>query len=184
MIVLIFGVTNVGKSVTGKLLSEKLGYMFCDLDLEIMKYFNFPLDEFQAEYPISYERGIQKRIVLDYLIKKYKDNLVIAISPIYYASIFESLLSEKDIFSIELQDSVEHIFDRLIFSDENDNLYKDDEYKNEHKDYYLNDINEDIIYCKEVFKKIENKYYMNNKQPIVVVQELMEFIESKLGTKI
>ena len=43
-----------------------------------------------------------------------------------------------------LIDTPENIFDRLVFSDENDNIYMDDKYKNQRKDYYLNDIQEDI----------------------------------------
>lgn len=35
----------------------------------------------------------------------------------------------ENVIAIELQDSKEHIFERLVFSDENDNAYKDDEYK-------------------------------------------------------
>ncbi len=60
----------------------------------------------------------------------------------------------EQIIAIELQDSEEHIFERMVFSDENDNIYKDDAYKEEHKDYYIRDIHEDIVYVKRVFKKI------------------------------
>lgn len=38
----------------------------------------------------------------------------------------------------------ENIFKRLVFSDENDVIYKDDDYKNAHKDHYLADIQEDL----------------------------------------
>ncbi|NLK96538.1 MAG: hypothetical protein GX272_00445 [Epulopiscium sp.] len=50
----------------------------------------------------------------------------------------------ENVIAIELQDSKEHIFERLVFSDENDNAYKDDEYKEKHKDYYMNNIHEDM----------------------------------------
>jgi len=39
MVILLFGVSNVGKSVTGELLAGKLDYRFVDLDTEIIKDF-------------------------------------------------------------------------------------------------------------------------------------------------
>ncbi len=40
MIIILVGVTCVGKSTIGKHLAEKLQYKFIDFDLEIEKYFN------------------------------------------------------------------------------------------------------------------------------------------------
>jgi len=37
MVILLFGISNVGKTVTGEKLAEKLGYSFLDLDEEIKK---------------------------------------------------------------------------------------------------------------------------------------------------
>lgn len=44
---------------------------------------------------------------------------------------------------IELQDVPECILDRLVCNDENDRVYKDDEYKNAHRASYLRKIKED-----------------------------------------
>ena len=84
----------------------------------------------------------------------------------------------EQVIAIELQDSEEHIFERMVFSDESDNIYKDDAYKEEHKDYYIRDIHEDIVYVKRVFKKIENKYFIDNRPVDQVVDELMVIIQS------
>lgn len=46
MTIYLFGVSNVGKTTTGELLAEKLGYVFYDLDEEVKKYFNVTLEEF------------------------------------------------------------------------------------------------------------------------------------------
>lgn len=46
------------------------------------------------------------------MLKEYKDNIVIAVSPIYYARFFNSLLNLENVIAIELQDSEEHIFER------------------------------------------------------------------------
>lgn len=39
MIILLFGISNVGKTETGKLLAKRLGYDFKDLDEEVKKYY-------------------------------------------------------------------------------------------------------------------------------------------------
>ena len=84
----------------------------------------------------------------------------------------------EQVIAIELQDSEEHIFERMVFSDENDNIYKDAAYKEEHKDYYIKDIHEDIVYARRIFKKIENKYFINNRSVDQVVDELMAIIQN------
>lgn len=178
MIIMLFGISNVGKTVTGEKLAEKLKYSFIDLDEEIKRRFQTTLEKFMQDYPYSHERYKIKGKILKDLLKEYKDNMVIAVSPIYYARNFNSLLDLEQVIAIELQDSEEHIFERMVFSDENDNIYKDDAYKEEHKDYYIRDIHEDIVYAKRVFKKIENKYFIDNRPVDQVVDELMVIIQS------
>jgi len=178
MIIMLFGISNVGKTVTGEKLAEKLKYSFVDLDEEIKRRFQTTLEKFMQDYPYSHERYKIKGKILKDLLKEYKDNMVIAVSPIYYARNFNSLLDLEQVIAIELQDSEEHIFERMVFSDENDNIYKDDAYKEEHKDYYIRDIHEDIVYAKRVFKKIENKYFIDNRPVDQVVDELMVIIQS------
>lgn len=128
MVIMLFGITNVGKTVTGEKLAKKLKYSFLDLDEEIKKRFNTTLEKFMHDYPYPYERYRIKGKILRDLLKEYKDNMVIAVSPIYNARNFNSLIDLEQVIAIELQDSEEHIFERLVFSDENDNIYKDDVY--------------------------------------------------------
>ena len=57
-----------------------------------------------------------------------------------------------DIIAIELCDTAENIFSGLVFSDENDVIYTDDLYKNEHKDHYLKEIQDYYRICFECQK--------------------------------
>ena len=110
MIIMLFGITNVGKTATGKKLARKLNYSFFDLDEEIKKRFQTTLEKFMHDYPFSYERGKIKGMILKDLLKENKDNIVIAVSPIYYARHFNSLLDLEQVIAIDLQDPVAHIF--------------------------------------------------------------------------
>lgn len=179
MIIMLFGVTNVGKTVTGAKLAEKLGYSFFDLDDEIRRRFQMTLEEFMQKNPWPYERHKVKGAVLKKIVEENKDNMVIAVSPIYYARNFNPLFKLENVVPIELQDSAEHIFQRLVFSDENDNIYTDDEYKEAHKAHYMKDIRGDIAYVKQTFKKIKWKYFIDNKPVEQVAGELYEMLGNK-----
>lgn len=82
-----FGVSNVGKTVTGKMLVEKLEYSFADLDEEIKKRFQTTLEIFMQDYPYQHERYEIKGKILRDLLYEYKDNLVIAVSPFFMQDI-------------------------------------------------------------------------------------------------
>lgn len=58
-----------------------------------------------------------------------------------------------EILAIELCDTAENIFSRLVFSDENDVIYTDDLYKNEHKDHYLREVQDYYRICFECQKR-------------------------------
>jgi shikimate kinase len=183
MIIMLFGVTNVGKTITGQKLAEKLRYPFFDLDEEIKKRFNTTLEKFMKDNPFSHERFKIKGRILEDLINENKDNVVIAVSPIYKSRNFNSLIDLGQVIAIELQDSEEHIFERMVFSDENDNAYKDDEYKEKHREYYIKDIHQDIMFVKRIFKKIKNKYFINNRSVEQVVDELIDMIDEIMKKK-
>lgn len=179
---MIFGIANVGKTVTGRKLAAKLKYPFYDLDEEIKKVFQVTIEQFMRENPWPHERYKVKGKVLKDLLERCGENAVISVSPIYNARNFNSLLDREQVMAIELRDSEEHIFERMVFSDENDVIYEDDEYKNEHKDYYLNDIHKDLVYAKGTFKKIRHKYFMDNRPVDQVVEDLVDIIQNAIST--
>lgn len=183
MIILIFGITNVGKTEVGKKLAEKLEYPFFDLDEQIKKTFHTTLEEFMKANPWPHERFIIKGKVLRKTIDENGKDMVIAVSPIYHARNFNYLLGWENVIAVELQDTEEHIFERLVFSDENDNVYRDDEYKMQHKDNYMKDIHEDIMYVKRTFQKIQWKYFVDNKSVEQVAEELYQMLPMKILEK-
>ncbi len=172
MNILLFGVTCVGKTTTGKILAEKLGYDFYDLDDEVEKYCNMTIDKF-VRTGWLYERDKTRGIVIGNVLNE-PGNKVFAIAPIYYSRNFNKYLTREDVIAIELQDDGENIYDRLTFYDENGNLQEDlDEYKDKHMAYYMKEIKGDISGYRKSFSKIQNKHFINNDPPEKVADDLI-----------
>ncbi len=172
MTILLFGVSNVGKSVTGNLLAKRLDYTFYDIDDEVKKKLGITLEEFVSTGTLHERDEIRCHIINS--ITHQKENKVIAVTPLSYIQSIRPLLSSPNIFSIVLTDTAENIFDRLVFSDENDRIYKDDDYKYKHMDHYLSEIREDIKWYGSVYSEIKNKFPMNGKTPGDVVDSLIK----------
>lgn len=171
MTILLFGVSNVGKSITGELLAHRLEYDFYDLDEEIKKHCNTTLEDFVSTGTLR-ERDQIRCDLINSLIAR-KGDKIIAVTPLSYIKTIRPLLSTSDIFSIDLIDSAENIFDRLVFSDENDNVYKDDHYKNEHRDYFLSEISKDLEWYSSIYSEIKHKFHMSGRLPEDVVNALI-----------
>ena len=90
MIILLFGVSNVGKTTIGEVLSNKLNYEFYDLDQEIKNYYHDTIEGFIIRYPDLEVRDRKRSELLKRLIKG-KENVVIAITPIAYIRYFKDI---------------------------------------------------------------------------------------------
>lgn len=171
MNILLFGVSNVGKSVSGRLLAGLLGYSFYDLDDEVKKDQNTTLEEFVSTGTLLERDAVRCRI-LNHLVCR-SGNKVIAVTPLSYTEDIRYLFSSPDVISIELTDSAENIFDRLVFSDENDVIYKDDDYKNRHRDHYLEEIQADLDWYGSVYSDIRNRFDISGMTPEEAAAELI-----------
>lgn len=173
MKILIFGVSNAGKTTIGKLLAKRIGYNFYDLDDEVKKEYKMTLEDFVHTQNLLWRDQKRGRVIKKVFAKE--ENIVFAISPISYPDNFKNRIMNTDILSIELTDTAENIFNRLIFSDKNDNLYKDDDYKELHKDYYLSDIQRDLYWYGKIYSQMEivNKFEIRNESPDQVVKRLI-----------
>lgn len=172
MTILLFGVSNVGKTTVGEKLAQRLGYVFYDLDDEVKKYYDTTLEAFIKAGTLN-ERDKKRGIVIREIMNNSVDK-VFAISPIYHSICFNKYISKEDVLAIELQDFPESIFQRLVFSDENDKIYKDDQYKYLHKRYFISEIKKDINCYKKSFAKVKNKFHMNNDSVEIVLERIIK----------
>ena len=112
MKLLIWGVSNIGKTTIGKELSNKLNCKFYDVDKEIIDIYG-SIDNFQAIFPNDYDRFDEKEELMMNIIESDNNDFIMAVSPIYSSSVVEELL-DTDTISIEIVDTPEAIYDRLI----------------------------------------------------------------------
>ena len=173
MKILIFGVSNVGKTTAGKLLAERLGFSFYDLDEEVKCRLHTTLEAFVNSGNLKWRDQKRGEIIKEILL--LKEDAVLVISPISYPDSFKDEIISDDILLIELYDTPKNIFSRLVFSDENDVIYTDDAYKNEHKEFYMNDIQEDLEWYGKVYRSIgvKNRVFVSNQSPEKVVERII-----------
>lgn len=149
-------------------------YSFYDLDEEVKKEFQMTLEEFVHIENLRWRDPKRGRIIKKILSKE--ENMVFVISPISYTDNFGKCITEDNILSIELVDTPANIFDRLVFSDTDDTIYKDDDYKNQCRDYYMSDIKADLEWYGNVYSKIgvKNRFEINNDSPKTAVKRLIK----------
>ena len=109
MRILLFGVSNVGKSTTGKLLADQLGIAFYDFDDEVRDRLGISLEEFVNTADLRWRDQKRGRIIKEILRSGAKD-FVLAVTPISYTDNFRTRIISEDILSIELYDTLENIF--------------------------------------------------------------------------
>jgi shikimate kinase len=185
MILYIVGISCVGKTTIGKMLAEKIGFSFFDLDLEIENYYKKPIERIQNECFIMNEFREKGSVVLDYLFSKNIDS-VISGAPsglkYSYLQVYKGHKADKDLYSIHITDSFENILNRLTFYDEDSNpiIEKLDDSK---KKRYLKEIKADYNYFKDSYSRADFKIDINNINlidiPNFIVNELQKTIKIK-----
>lgn len=170
MKLLIWGVSNIGKTTIGRELSGKLQCKFYDVDEEIMNIYG-SIDNFQDIYPNDYDRFDEKEELMLNIIESETEDFIMAVSPIFSAPVVEELL-DTDTTSIEIIDTPEAIYDRLIL--EGDDAL---EYKGRHKEHYINEIKLDQTASFNQFKNIP-KVHIDNQNINEAVETVYNYLKN------
>ena len=101
------------------------------------------------------------------------NNAVIAVSPIYYTTKYKKLFRDNKVFSILLYDSPENIANRMIDTDDDDNVIENLE-RNYKED--IRDIKYFISRYKNAHERIEHKYDIAGKTADAAAADLIETI--------
>jgi shikimate kinase len=177
MIVALFGITCVGKTTIGKMIAQELGYVFFDLDAEMKLFYNDTITNIQRGC-IGDALDEKKARVLKSILDRCGDRTIISMSPIYYTNKYKQIFKNSKVLSIVLQDSPENIADRMIDTDEDDNVLENS--KRDRKTD-IRDIKYFITRYKKAFERIKYKYDIAGKEASVAAHEIIETIIKPYG---
>jgi len=117
MIIYFVGIGCVGKTTIGRMLATKIGYSFFDVDEEVERYYQKPIERIQDEcYSMN---GFREKasVVLDNILSN-NDNTVISGTPsglkFSFLQVFKRHQKKKEIISIHLKDTPENILESNI----------------------------------------------------------------------
>ena len=172
MIIAFFGVTCVGKTTIGRIVADFMQYSFYDLDTEMKQFYNDTIENIQRGcFGDAYDS--KKALVLKSILDKCHDNMVIAMSPIYYTTKYKLMFKKANVLSIVLHDSPENIANRLVYTDEKDIVIENPKHNRKAE---ISDIKYFISRYKNAFSRIEHKYDIAGKTAIEAADEIIETI--------
>lgn len=164
MIIYLVGMACVGKTTIGRMLAEKLGYTFFDLDEEVMKFYQKSIERLQNECLFMNEFREQAGVVLDQLLSKNID-CVIAGTPaglkIAYLKVIRRHKKDKEFYSLYLHDTCENVLNRVRFYDVDSNPIEEP-MSPAKRLRYLRDIKADFNYFKSSYERADVQVSIEN----------------------
>lgn len=178
MIIYLVGMSCVGKSTVGRILAEKTGFTFFDLDEMTQEFYHKPIEMIQNECLTMYEYRKKASVVLDNIFSKNIDSVVSGTPAglkFSYLQVFKRHKKDKDLYSIHLYDTFENVLNRLTFYDKDSNIVFEpmDEAKRKR---YLQEIIADYRYFESSYKRADFQVNIEN----IEVQDIPEMIMEEL----
>jgi shikimate kinase len=178
MIIYLVGMSCVGKTTIGRMLATKIGYSFFDLDEEVEKYYQKPIERIQDEFYSMNGFREKASVVLDKILSD-ENNAVIASTPaglkFSFLQIYKKHKKRREIISIHITDKPENILERLTFYDKDSkpiHVHMDESKKIR----YLRKITADYNYFKDSYERADlqvNIEYLKLKSiPNLIIKEL------------
>jgi len=178
MIIYLVGIGCVGKTNVGKILADKIDFPFYDLDEEVERYYQKPIEKIQNECFSMNGFREKASVVLDSILNQ-DENSVIAGTPAglkySYLQVYKKHKKKKDIISVHLIDSPENILGRMIFFDVDSKpmeLVLSDSLKKK----YLTEIKRDFNNFKESLERADLQVNIQNipveKIPDLIIEAL------------
>ena len=180
MIIYLVGMSCVGKTTIGKILAEKIGYSFLDLDEEIENYYKKPIERIQDECISMNGYREKASIVLDKLFSR-NELTVVSGTPsglkFSYLQVYKRHKNKnKELLSICLNDSFENVLERLTFYDKDSNLITE-KLDESLKKRYLKEIKADYNYFKDSYSRADFQINIDN----VRLENIPEMIIEEIG---
>ena len=183
MIIYLAGISCVGKTTIGRMLAKKMGFSFFDVDEEVEKYYQKPIERIQDECFTIYGFREKASVVIDNILSN-TDNTVISGTPAglkySFLQVYKKHKKKMEIVSIHIKDTPENILSRLTFFDKDSKPIE--EYLDESKKKrYLRKITADYNYFKDSYERadlqIDIKDISLENIPNLIIRRLKEMNE-------
>ena len=183
MKILITGVSCIGKSTIGNLLSQSLKYNFFDFDLEVEKFYNISIERIKKECFNEYGYREKAAIVLKNIFISHKENIVIAMPPSGLKDNYLRVLKKQNnLIYIVLQDKPENILERITFYDiDSKQIFK--KLSEKEKKLYLKEIRKEITYYKKSYLRANYIIDISGCNPSQSVNKIINCIGENLIDK-
>jgi len=180
MKIYIVGISCVGKTTIGSLLADNLNYTFYDLDEEVERFYQKPIEQIQNEcYSII---GFRQKasIVLDNLFTTDENSVIAGTTAGLkdsYFKIYQKHKKRKDLISIHIIDDPENVLNRLTFYDADSKMYEkalDDKMRK----MYLKEIVADWKYFQKSLNLADLQVSIKNVPLDQIPDLLIKYLES------
>ena len=182
MRIYLVGVTCVGKTTVGALLAERLGYEFVDFDEETKREFEVPLLELHNRYLSNKGYRDATKPLLERILAEHSEDVVIAMPPGGLFREYKAVLDRNhpDVITVWMKDRAENIFDRLIFTDDYDNLITEPVINEDNAAWYLNDVRADINYYRRTHSQAAVHFDIGGRNAEQAAKALAELLSHAL----
>ena len=153
MRVSLVGVSCVGTTTIGRILADRRGWPFFDLDEEIERHFGLSIERLQARFLTGYSYRKDCAVVLERIATANPD-CVIALPPSGLRDAFLRVVRRVPGVTVAVHDTPENILERITFYDI-DSRPIDKHLTREERNLYLKEIKADISYFKRSYERAD-----------------------------
>ena len=153
MVILLTGVSCVGKSSIAKKRAENVNFIFFDLDIEIEKYYGNTISRLKAETLTEYSWMLKGVVVLKKILEENKQkDIVVAMPPSGLRDAYLRVVKKSKALVIVLADTPKNILNRVTYYDE-DSKPITKVLNDQQKKFVLSEIKKDITYFKRSYSR-------------------------------
>ena len=155
MRIFLTGVSCVGKTTVGTKLAALLDCPFFDLDHEIKRFFDMPIEHLQDQFLTMYSFRQEAAKALKSLLNREESrDVVIALPPSGLMDNYWRVVKQAKGRIVGLRDDAINILNRIAFYDRNSNLMEK-QLSAQEKTLYLKEIKKDITYFNRTYKRAD-----------------------------
>ena len=163
MRVSLVGVSCVGTTTIGRILADRRGCPFFDLDEEIERHFGLSIERLQARFLTGYSYRKDCALVLERIAAANPD-CVIALPPSGLRDAFLRVIRRVPGVTVAVHDTPETILERITFYDI-DSRPIDKHLTGEERILYLKEIKADIAYFKRSYERADLQVIITGLDP-------------------